>query len=514
MSSSVESIVQLFGDDGDIEGHSCGYCKSPKGAKSWGAWAHQLTCQVYQDLIDRGWRRSGKYCYKPLMHETCCPMYTIRCDASNVALKRSHRRLLKQIAHFLKTGERLSVRKGAVVCPSEDTGELQAAASVMPVDMSVSSSGDVPTTSSSATASRLDNKPKENQVIVREKTAAASDIGESCRLRQGKGRWRRWQRRQQILDERAAREGRPAAVLRQEHAQRLAARRAARQERQTSPTLEQLLQLPIDARHTLEVRHVRSAMPESAAFRDTLDVEHQLYQRYQCVIHGDKPSKCDMQQFTRFLCHSPLVSEGPEQEEYSCRNAGQPIARGSFHQQYWLDGRLIAVGVLDVLSHSVSSVYLFYEPSYSWMQLGTYSALRELAFTRQLARRDPRLHYYYMGYYIHSCKKMRYKGQFSPSYLACPEVYHFIPLELCVPLLDQTKYARLVADPTVKDEDEGSENDALIFVQSRRFVGHPFVPFVEFRSLIPKAARNVRAQIATWATKAGRRVSKNTGVAF
>lgn len=43
-----------------------------------GMWAHAMTVGDYQDLIDRGWRRSGKYCYKPTMDVTCCPMYTIR----------------------------------------------------------------------------------------------------------------------------------------------------------------------------------------------------------------------------------------------------------------------------------------------------------------------------------------------------------------------------------------------------------------------------------------------------
>lgn len=39
---------------------------------------HCLTNQDYQDLIDRGWRRSGQYCYKPKNDETCCPCYTIK----------------------------------------------------------------------------------------------------------------------------------------------------------------------------------------------------------------------------------------------------------------------------------------------------------------------------------------------------------------------------------------------------------------------------------------------------
>lgn len=43
-----------------------------------GMWTYSLTVQDYQDLIDRGWRRSGCYCYKPTLHLTCCPMYTIK----------------------------------------------------------------------------------------------------------------------------------------------------------------------------------------------------------------------------------------------------------------------------------------------------------------------------------------------------------------------------------------------------------------------------------------------------
>ena len=34
---------------------------------------------VLQELLDRGWRRSGRYIYKPDL-QTCCPQYTIRLD--------------------------------------------------------------------------------------------------------------------------------------------------------------------------------------------------------------------------------------------------------------------------------------------------------------------------------------------------------------------------------------------------------------------------------------------------
>lgn len=96
---------------------------------------------------------------------------------------------------------------------------------------------------------------------------------------------------------------------------------------------------------------------------------------------------------------------------------------GNFHQQYWLDDRLVAVGVLDILPRCVSAVYFFYDPDWARLSLGTYSAFRELQLVRQLNERCPALRHYYMGYYIHSCPKMRYKAHMRPSMLLCPETF-------------------------------------------------------------------------------------------
>lgn len=56
---------------------------------------------------------------------------------------------------------------------------------------------------------------------------------------------------------------------------------------------------------------------------------------------------------------------------------------GSFHQQYWLDGRIVAVGVIDVLPSCVSSVYLYYHPDFASLSLGSYSALRLVETTSE-----------------------------------------------------------------------------------------------------------------------------------
>lgn len=72
--------------------------------------------------------------------------------------------------------------------------------------------------------------------------------------------------------------------------------------------------------------------------------------------------------------------------------------------------------------------YLFILSEYNFLTLGTYGTLREIQFTQELSEKRPQLNEYYMGFYIHSCPKMRYKGKLQPSFLLCPEVYTWHPL--------------------------------------------------------------------------------------
>lgn len=40
-----------------------------------------------------------------------------------------------------------------------------------------------------------------------------------------------------------------------------------------------------------------------------------------------------------------------------------------------------------------------------------------------------------------------YQGQYRPSDLLCPETYVWVSIERCIPLLDNSRYARLNQDP-------------------------------------------------------------------
>lgn len=157
---------------------------------------------------------------------------------------------------------------------------------------------------------------------------------------------------------------------------------------------------------------------------DLVDVEFALYKKYQVTHHGDKPGEVTPGQFRRFLIDTPL----PHVPAHSAPpGAAPPCGLGSFHQQYWLDGVLIAVGVLDVLPRCLSSKYFFWDPDLRGLSLGKLAALKEIEWVREASQYCPGLRYYYMGYYIHSCPKMRYKAEYVPSDLLCHRRMCWVP---------------------------------------------------------------------------------------
>ncbi|KAF8222772.1 hypothetical protein L208DRAFT_1426287 [Tricholoma matsutake] len=318
---------------------TCGYCSAPgersQSASSYltaGLDARTLSCTLYQRMIDRGWRRSGTWCYKPNLRASCCPQYTIRLDAVAFKPSKSQRKLVNRWNRYVISGTKggaMDIGQEKIMCPSLKPSKATPTFS-LPTSIHASEDG-----------------------FYGEKSAI--------------------HRFQTTLD--------PASYT---------------------------------------------------------DEKYALFDKYQKTIHHDhKSSPSD---FRRFLVDSPLqVAPIPYTQPPPNH---LPTNYGSYHQLYRLDGQLIAIGVIDILPACVSSVYFIYDQTWEQFSLGKLSALREVSLACEMHNAGaPQMGFLYMGFYIHSCQKMRYKGDYSPSYLADPETYAWFPLSTCLPLLDKYRYA-------------------------------------------------------------------------
>ncbi|XP_038703028.1 arginyl-tRNA--protein transferase 2-like isoform X2 [Tripterygium wilfordii] len=206
---------------------------------------------------------------------------------------------------------------------------------------------------------------------------------------------------------------------------------------------------PQQKRRKLEIRMKKSCFdPEEFA----------LYRRYQMKVHNDTPDHVSESSYRRFLVDTPLVFVPP-----SGHGTVPPCGFGSFHQQYVIDGQLVAVGVIDILPKCLSSKYLFWDPDFAFLSPGKYSALQEIRWVKENQFHCPSLQYYYLGYYIHSCSKMRYKAAYRPSELLCPLRYQWVPFNIARPVLDIKPYV-ILSDSTNSGNSEStptpaSEND-------------------------------------------------------
>ena len=292
----------------------------------------------YESMMLKGWRRSGSYFYKPLMHATCCPPYPIRVKVDKFVISKGQRQVVRRFDRYINTGD-----------------------------------------------------------------IHATD-------------------------------------------------------QQTSDSSSKIS-------HVLTIETVK---PEVTQER------YQLYKKYQMTIHGDKEEDITELRYAQFLVDSPLydpndsassnsdiasiyplytsssssssLGQSTNNNSNSSSNSSSSSSKltssqahqqhlnmyGTFHQLYRIDNKLIAVGVIDILKSGLSSVYMYYDPEYRSLVLGKYTAVCELQFCQKY-----NFTYYYMGFYIHTCEKMKYKAEFSPSELLCPITYTWYDYNsICKPLLD------------------------------------------------------------------------------
>lgn len=92
--------------------------------------------------------------------------------------------------------------------------------------------------------------------------------------------------------------------------------------------------------------------------------------------------------------------------------------------QYRRDGQLVALGIVDMAGHAMSSIYFVHTPELRPESPGTMSVLRELRAGMQTGHR-----WLYMGYYIRDCGSMNYKNRFGPHEILRNYVADDVPAE-------------------------------------------------------------------------------------
>lgn len=83
----------------------------------------------------------------------------------------------------------------------------------------------------------------------------------------------------------------------------------------------------------------------------------------------------------------------------------------TMEMRYYLDDRLVGVGIVDLGQTSLSSVYFYFDPDPSLAKFapGNYSVLQEIELCRRTGRS-----WLYLGLYVAGCSHLNYKANYKP----------------------------------------------------------------------------------------------------
>ncbi len=406
------------------------------------------------------------------MNQTCCPQYTIKCDATQFQITKSQKKILKKFRNFIQKGE-----DPPRTMPQQNVSSFLNSDSEEDDEDESSANGDDDVESMDAESANQDKavdvetklRLDPNEIKIEENKKVPDTVDDSSHVhppevdkassgatvKSGVGpdpTKPKSKKKKELRKEKALAKLKAAGKTEEDYwARKGPAKNATR-------SLEELTStdFPSTSKHKFETRLV-NAQTKDETFIKSYQESYTVFKKYQMIIHKESPSKCTIEQFKRFLCNSSLVpTEAEDKHKF-----------GAFHQQYLIDGKIFAVGVIDILPHCVSSVYLYYDPDFSLLSPGTLTSLFEINFTRGLQKTHPDLKYYYMGFYIHSCPKMRYKAKYSPSWLLCPKTFHWVPVEQSLPLLDKAKYSVLNAIEPSEEPVQVSIDDSVVLFENQ-----------------------------------------------
>ena len=220
--------------------------------------------------------------------------------------------------------------------------------------------------------------------------------------------------------------------------------------------------LPLKHIYTLE-------LTDKISLTDT-DERFLLYLKYEKEVHKDSATP---QSYNRFIGCSPLIKKkiNKPQDFYLKTKHPElyPDYYGTYNLIHRLDGKIVAVTVIDILPNYLSSLYCYYDPDFSFLDLGVVTAIREIEYMKSFQELiDKNFTYYTMGEMSQSVTKLKYKGNYCPTEI----MDHYTGIY--VPLTDQVK--ALIADNechclnmygyNLQNEDKFPKNEIDLYIEN------------------------------------------------
>ena len=170
----------------------------------------------------------------------------------------------------------------------------------------------------------------------------------------------------------------------------------------------------------LPLKHTYSIEITNKIILDENDERFLLYKKYQETVHKERKN-LPLSDHNDYWGNSilergkkiPIPSNIKEKTKHP---ELYPEFYGTYNLIHRIDNKIVAVTVIDILPHLLISVYCYYDPDLSFLDLGVFTVIREIEYMKSFnSLIDNNFIYYTLGEMSETVKKLKYKGNYRPT---------------------------------------------------------------------------------------------------
>ena len=217
----------------------------------------------------------------------------------------------------------------------------------------------------------------------------------------------------------------------------------------------------------------------------------EVYKKYQKNVHKESDDEITKEGYNESWGLSNLVDKKGIKLPQDLANKTKhpeiyPKKYGCYNLIHRIDGKIVAVGIVDILPNYLSSVYLYYDTDYQFLDLGVVTAILEIEYARSFhALIDNNFKYYTLGFYSENIQKLRYKGFYYPTQILDRFTMNYVFLKDVQHILKEGKHVQLSKEqknPNYEYLNSEEINNYInnLIIRFQTFFGSQNIKFTDF----------------------------------
>ena len=502
MDSEKNLEINVIGFNNDDKGHECGYCNNKTGSCSFGLSINKYPVDIYENMMKDGWRRCGDYVYLPNIEKSCCKLYTCRLNVENFQINKEQKKIMRRFRNYL-SGE-YELNKEKIKQKEEQKNDVkmknidehqekiekklkdylkqknffQIIEKYIKIDNSLLDKKlneihvrkntnkkfnfDYSIDFIYVTLKIIESENQKNKTIFDNAKNLQLDLfnnfkdfykseNEELELSDKTGHIN-------IIDKtkpkKMIEENKIEKKIENKKKDVKIEKKEKKKEKENLKkvdpekySLEYFPEIVNEPEIHLPLKHIYTCELTDKIQID--DERFQIYKKYQMNIHKEKEVETTKSSYNRAWGTTDLIDNKgiklPSDLNKKTKHPEMyPKKYGTYNFIHRLDGKIIAVGIWDILPTCLSSVYLYYDTDYQFLDLGVFTAIREIEYVKSFHDLiDNNFKYYMMGFYCETVQKLRYKGFYQPTELLDRYTMNYVYLKDVQKLISDGKNHKL-----------------------------------------------------------------------